>query len=199
LRLLAEPLRGYNCNMSTIARLITAEELFAMPDHGGRCELIDGETMPMAPAGGLHGYVGGILSGRLATHVIAKQLGIVLLAETGFLISRNPDTVLAPDAAFITSAQIASLGVPNGYLPYAPMLVIEVMSPRDTVADVADMMHRWIDAGVKVAWVVDPAGRTVTVHRSHDDIRVLTAKDILTGEQVVPGFECPVAELFANL
>jgi Uma2 family endonuclease len=186
--------------MSTAARLITADELFRLPEDETRwCQLIDGEIVHMAPPGGLHGVVGGELFWRLGSFVRANKLGVVAAAETGFYVSRNPDTVLAPDGAFIRQERVAKVGIPKGYITEAPALAFEIMSPRDAVADVAEKIRRWIDADVELAWVVDPAGRTVTVHRSHDDIRVLTAKDMLTGEHVVPGFECRIAELFANL
>jgi Uma2 family endonuclease len=181
--------------MSTTSRLITAEELFRLPeDETQWCELI----VHMSPPGGMHGVVGGQLIGLLSAHVRSKKLGAVL-AETGFIVARNPDTVLAPDGAFIRRERLQRAGVPKAYFSEAPALVIEVVSPHDTVSEVAAKMGRWLQAGVELAWVVDPFGRTVTVYRAADDIRVLTEKDTLSGGTVVPGFECPVAELFADL
>jgi Uma2 family endonuclease len=191
---------GYNLRMSTAARLITADELFRLPeDETQWCELIEGEVVRMAPPGGVHGIVGGLLTGMLSEFVRARRLGSVVLAETGFIVARNPDTVLAPDGAFIRREQLKHCGIPKAYFTEPPALVIEVMSPGDTISEVAIKMRRWMEAGVEAAWVVDPAGRTVTVYRSVDDIRVLTEKDTLSGESVVPGFECPIAELFVDL
>ncbi len=186
--------------MSTAARLITAEELFRLPEDETRgCELIEGEIVRIAPPGGIHGVVTLEVSSRLASYVRQNNLGVVVAAETGFFIARKPDVVFAPDGAFIRRRRVETLGIPKAYFTEAPALVIEVMSPGDTVSEVALKMRRWMDAGVELAWVVDPAGRTVTVYRSIDDIRVLTEKDMLSGEDVVPGFECPIAELFAAL
>lgn len=186
--------------MSIATRLFTADELFNLPeDETQWCELIEGEIVHMSPPGGMHGVVGGKLMGLLFAHVNTHRLGTVVLSETGFIIGRNPDTVLAPDGAFIRRERILRAGVPKAYFTEAPSLVIEVVSPRDTVSDVAAKMHRWLKAGVEMAWVVDPFGRTVTIYRSADNIRVLTEKDTLSGEDVVAGFECKVAELFADL
>ncbi len=186
--------------MSIATRLITAEQLFQMPeDETQWCELIDGEIVQMSPPGGIHGVVGGVLGHLLGAFVHKHRLGVVLAAETGFIVSRNPDTVLAPDGAFMRRDRLAAAGVPKAYFAEAPALVWEVVSPRDTVSDVADKMRRWLRFGVELAWVVDPIGRTLTVYRAADDIRVLTEKDVLSGEAVVPGFECKVAELFADL
>lgn len=185
--------------MSTAAHLITAEELYALPEEEtGYCELIDGEIIAMTPPGGMHGYVGGVLAGLLAAYVRGKRLGAVL-SEAGVIVSRNPDTVLAPDGAFVTRAQIDRHGIPKAYFTYAPALVIEVVSPRDTASEVTEKMRRWLEAGVELAWVVDPFSRSITVYRALNDINVLTEKDVLSGESVVPGFECPVAELFADI
>jgi Uma2 family endonuclease len=186
--------------MSTAARLITADELFRLPEDETQWrELIEGEIVQMAPPGGVHGVVGGRLTTLLGAYVYNKHLGAVVAGETGFIIARNPDTVLAPDCAFIRREQLKARGIPKAYFTEAPALVIEVMSPGDTVSEVAVKMRRWMTAGVELAWVVNPAGRTVTAYRSTDDISVLTENDVLSGEKVVPGFECSVAELFADL
>jgi Uma2 family endonuclease len=186
--------------MSTAERLITADELLQLPeDETQWCELIDGEIVPMAPPGGIHGFVGGRLMGLLIAHVNAHRLGAVMLAETGFLISRNPDTVLAPDVSFIRRDRLLALGVPRGYFSEAPALVVEVLSPGDRAGKVAMKLRRWFAAGVELAWVVNPAKRTVAVYHSADDVRTLTERDMLTGENVVPGFECSIEALFEGL
>jgi Uma2 family endonuclease len=185
--------------MSTAARLITAEELFRLPeDETQWCELIEGEIVQISPPGGMHAYVGGVLTALLSAHVRGKRLGAVI-GEAGVIVSRDPDTVLAPDGAFVTQEQIAAHGIPEAYFTYPPALVIEVVSPHDTMSEVAAKMRRWLNAGVRLGWVVEPVSRTVTIYRSADDVRILTEKEMLTGEEIVPGFECPVASLFEAL
>ena len=184
--------------MSTALRTMTADELLRMPEDGYRYELIEGELHQMAPPGSQHGFVGQKLGWRLAQYVELNDLGAVS-GETGFLLSRNPDTVRAPDASFLTKEQLTRCGMPVGYYPEAPTLVVEVVSPGDTAEEVDSKVRYWLASGTQLAWVVYPRGRTVTVYRSLDDIHVLTEKDKLTGNSVVPGFECAVADLFSGI
>lgn len=184
--------------MSTAASVTTAEELFRLPDNGGRCELIDGEVVEMAPPGAMHGFVSVRLTSLLSQFVAGKDLGVVF-TETGFITARNPDRVLAPDGAFVRSERIAAIGIPAAYFPEAPSLVIEVVSPSDTVEEVGDKIERWFSGGVQMAWVVDPKRRTVTVYHALERIEVLTAAELLSGGPVIPGFTCRVADLFPSI
>jgi Uma2 family endonuclease len=170
-----------------------------MPDDGYRYELIEGELHQMPLHGSLHGFVGSKVSLRLSQYVQTKKLGAMVAAGTGFLIARDPDTVRAPDIAFVSQEQLARCGIPTGYFPEAPALAVEVVSPGDTAEEVDSKIRGWLAAGAKLAWVVYPGGRTVAVYRALDDIRVLTEKDRLSGDPVVPGFECAVADLFSGI
>lgn len=185
--------------MSTATRQITADELLRMPDDGFRYELIEGELRKMTPAGCEHGFYSSEIAGLMREHVRKKKLGFVFGAETGFRISRNPDTVLAPDASFVRAERIGAIGISKSFFPEAPALVVEVVSPGDTVEEVDDKMRRWITAGAELVWVIHPGSRRVTVYRSLTDVRVLTADDILEGGAVLPGFELRVGDLFAAI
>jgi Uma2 family endonuclease len=167
-----------------------------MPDDGLRHELIRGELTVMTPAGSEHGKIAGSVAILLGAHVRAKQLGEVLVAEPGFLIARNPDTVRAPDVAFISKEHVPASGLPKGYAPFAPDIAVEVLSPSDAQVDVEEKVDQWLKAGAALVWVVNPRGRTVTVHRSGRDPRVLRENDVLGGEEVCPGFSVRVADLF---
>ncbi len=185
--------------MSTLTRILTASDLFQMPNNAYRLELIEGELRPMTPAGSVHGFLTVEISARLREHSHQHKLGGVVGAETGFQIGRNPDTVLAPDVAFIRKERLSVTGIPNAFYPEAPALVVEVVSPSDTAEEVDDKMRRWFAAGVELAWVVYPTGRSVTVYRGLTDIRVLTETDTLEGDGVISGFSCRVGDLFAVL
>lgn len=185
--------------MSTITQITTAAELLRLPRGEYRYELIEGELRTMSPAGFQHGVVAQSLAWRLAKHVQEKGLGRVLAAETGFLLEREPDTVRAPDVAFVSREQLERCGMTTAYYPEAPALAVEVVSPDDSAEAVDSKIRDWLAAGTKIAWVVYPKGRTVTVYRALDDIQVFTENDTLSGESVVPGFECKVADLFAGL
>jgi Uma2 family endonuclease len=177
-------------------KLMTAEELLKLPDNGTRRELIKGEIREMAPAGAKHGRAAMKLASRLDRYAEEHDLGIVLAAETGFRLSREPDTVRAPDLSFVAKGRIPPEGPPDSYWDLAPDLVTEVVSPNDTADYVQEKAQTWLEAGVRLMWVVYPNTRSVVVYESLKEIRVLTPDDRLEGGDVVPGFRCPVAEVF---
>jgi Uma2 family endonuclease len=182
--------------MSTATQLMTADDLWRLPNDGMRHELVKGVLHTMPPAGFEHGVVGINLSTPLDQHVRANRLGIVVAAETGFLIATNPDTVRAPAVGFVRQDRIQATGIPRRYWPGAPDLAVEVVSPSDTVFAVDDKVQEWLTAGARLVWVVNPRQRTVTVHRAGGAPTILTVSDVLDGEQVVPGFSMRVSELF---
>ncbi len=184
--------------MSTEVRLVTAEELERLPNDHMRHELVRGELRTMPPAGGEHGVLVINLSAPLAVHVKGHKLGLVFGAETGFRIAKDPDTVRAPDIAFVRTDRIPAGGVPKSFFPGAPDLAVEIVSPGDTHDEVEEKVQEWLDAGTTQVWVVSPKRRTVTVHRSATDITILTEKDDLSGGPLLPGFSCPVSEIFAR-
>ena len=185
--------------MSTQTKPVTAEKLLEMPDDGTRRELVRGGLKKMAPAGNRHGYVAGEVFGELRSYVKANELGRTYAAETGFKIASNPDTVLAPDAAFLSYERLGETGEVGGYWPGAPDLVVEVVSPNDRHSEVLDKVLSWLEAGCRMVLVADPERRTITVYRSREDIRILTsaAGDVVDGADIVPGWRLPVAEIFA--
>lgn len=174
----------------------TARELFELPDDGKRYELVEGELREMAPAGARHGSVAITLAILLGQYVRENRLGMMLAAETGFRISRNPDTVRAPDVSFVARERVPPDGPPEGYWELAPDLAVEVVSPNDTAADVQSKVQMWLESGVHLVWVVYPDTRSVVAYESLKEVSVLTDRDALSGGEVVPGFESPVAGIF---
>ena len=175
--------------------LTTAEALLQMPRDGVRRELVDGELRTMAPAGYVHGRVAVRVAHLLMKFVEQERLGDVLGAETGFRLSRDPDTVRAPDAAFVAAARIPEGAAARGFAEMAPDLVVEVVSPSDRATDVLDKAQAWLAAGVRIVWVLYPDQRLAIVydgaavaHRGVDDV--------LDGGEVLPGLQLPVADLF---
>jgi Uma2 family endonuclease len=182
--------------MSTTHTLTTADELLVMPDDGFRYELIRGEIRRMPPAGSEHGAVVVNIAVVVAQFVKAHGLGVVFGAETGFKIASEPDTVRAPDLAFVRRERIPEGGIPRGFWPGAPDLAVEVVSPGDTYTEVEEKVHDWLNAGTRMVLVLNPRTRTVTIYLSHTDVVRLTEADTLDGGEVLPGFSCRVAELF---
>jgi Uma2 family endonuclease len=184
--------------MTTTTAPMTAEELLRRPDDGFRYELIRGELIQMSPSGSEHVVIIAELAARLRNQVKANKLGIVFGAEGGFLIGRDPDTVRAPDIAFVRRERIPADGIPKGYWPGAPDLAVEVLSPGDRVSEVDEKVGMWLAAGTLMVWVVNPRWRSVTIYRSAREIRVLTEDEMLDGADVVPGFRCPVRDIFTD-
>jgi Uma2 family endonuclease len=185
--------------MSTTPTLATADELFRLPDDGFRYELVRGEVRRMPPAGSEHGAVAINVAVVIDQFVRAHSLGVVFGAETGFKIASDPDTVRAPDLAFVRRERIPEGGIPKEFWPGAPDLAVEVISPSDTYAEVEEKVNDWLDAGTRLVLVLNPRSRTATVHTSRMNVMRLTEADLLTGGEVLPGFTCRVAELCTSL
>ncbi len=181
--------RAYLPNMSRPA-LMTADDLLHVRIPDKRVELVKGVLVVREPAGGRHGRVSMELARHLANHVDAQRLGTVYAAETGFTLARHPDTVRAPDIAFVRRERLPD-PEPTGFPDLAPDLVAEVLSsdrPGDVLTKVAD----WLSAGTRFVWVIDPDRRMARVYRSDGSETLVTAGQALDGEDVVPGFSCPL-------
>lgn len=179
--------------MSVETKLMTADELLAMPDDGAhRYELVRGELITMSPAGARHGAIAARLLRSLANHVAKNQLGEVYPSDTGFVISSTPDTVRAPDVAFVTAARVADT---PAYFPGAPDLAIEVVSPNDTFREIETKVREYLSAGTRLVIVVEPSLRVAKMRTRHGTAE-LTIDDTLTGGDVVPGWSLPLRDLF---
>jgi Uma2 family endonuclease len=183
--------------MAVVRQQVTADELLHMPDDGFRYELVKGELRRMNPAGSVHGRVTMSVAWRLARYVEENQLGTVYASETGFRLASDPDTVRAPDVAFVSRARVEMVGEVEGFWPEPPDLAVEVVSPGDSYAEVEEKVFAWLGAGTKMVVVVNPRQRSATVYKSPTDITALAEADVLHGGDVVPGFELAVGEIFA--
>ena len=183
-----------------VAHPVTAEELAEVVarDDEHRYELVAGELEMMSPAKPRHGRIVGRLTGPLQTYVRARRLGEVYGAETGFLLGRNPDTVRGPDVAFVRRERVAQVGDTDDWWPGAPDLAAEVLSPDDSYSKVRQKVGLWLSGGARLVLVVDPRRRIVEVHHPGEPLRELTEGDTIDGEDVVPGWRLPVAELFTT-
>lgn len=182
--------------MTTEIQSTTADELLRLPDDGKRRELVLGEVLEMTPAAFEHGRVTVAITLPLGQYVRDNGLGVVCAAETGFRLTENPDTVRAPDVAFVAQDRLALAQGKRGYFPGAPDLAVEVISPGDAYAEVEAKVDDWLAAGCRMVVVVNPHNRTLKVYRSVTDLTVLTADGTFDGGDVLPGFRLPVAQLF---
>lgn len=176
---------------------LTATELLELQPLHVRSELVQGRLLVREPGGYQHGKLSMRIGAALHAWVAPRQLGDVVGAETGFTLRRNPDTVRAADAAFISAARVPQEdGV--GFADLAPDLVVEVLSPSDRASDVRSKVAEWIAAGARLVWVIDPPRRSAVVHRNDGSSSSLAAAGQLDGEAVLPGFTLPLRPLFED-
>jgi Uma2 family endonuclease len=168
-----------------------------MPEHGGHSELIEGQLRMMEPGNFEHGRVAATAGWLLSVHVHATGSGVTLAAETGFILASDPDTVRAPDAAFVSQARVDEVGITERFWPGgAPDLAIEVISPNDRFPYVRAKALNWLEAGASAVLVLDPNARSATVYRPGDDIQSYT-EGTLDLSDAVPGWQVAVADFFA--
>lgn len=176
------------------AALLTAEELLDIEIPGKWTELVRGHLVVREPPSTYHGVVSANLAGIVREFVRRHRLGVVCGQDTGFKIRSNPDTVRAPDMGFVARDRTSAIPR-HGYAPIAPDLVAEVVSHGDRPGEQLAKVGDWLDAGVRLVWVVDPAREEAHVHRPDGSITILRKGDALDGEDVLPGFRCAIAEI----
>lgn len=181
--------------ITPIAEIMTAEQLERVHLPGKSTELVRGRLVVREPPDTYHGKIAGRLIIRVGAFVEAHQLGEVFGQDTGFKIATNPDTVRAPDLAFVARDRL-SLVARRGYAPVAPDIVAEILSPDNRPGEVITKIGEWLSAGVKLAWVLDPDRRTAHVHRPDGGLSLVEVDGALEGETVLPGLRCPLKSLF---
>lgn len=177
-----------------VNRLITADELLAMPENDCRYELVRGELITLPIEGAMHGSVGSRFNRRLGAFVEARDLGEVFI-RTGFILATDPDTVRGPDVAFVSKARLYD-DMSEGYFPFAPDLAVEVASPNDGYAEVDDKAAEYLAAGTGLVVVVDPGAGAITKHYARGGIERLGEGDMLALDDIIADFECAAAEIF---
>ncbi len=177
---------------------MTAEELWEMPEAPDRrYELVDGELIEVPGATGLHALIVGQLFLLLQAFARDSDLGVAFPDGAAFILRRGPDHVRIPDVSFISWDRVPAEGVPGeGYMPVAPDLAVEIVSPGDQADDIHDKVRQYLESGVRLVWVLWPKTGTVSVHVPGGASRELGPEDELDGGQVLPGFRVRVSELF---
>lgn len=183
--------------MSTVEAIrCTPEDLLKMPD-GKLYELVDGQLVERS-MGSESDWIGLELNYRIRDYLQTNPIGQTFGPTASFQCFRHDrKQVRKPDGSFIAAGRLQGSRIPKGHIRIAPDLAIEVISPNDSYYVVDAKVHEYLDAGVRLVWVVNPDNRTIKVFR-HDDPRPveLTVNDRVDGGDVLPGFSCPVVELF---
>lgn len=174
---------------------LTATEFEATPVGNGHFELVAGELIEMAAAGGQHGALGVRFIVRLGAFVEDRGLGTVYGPDTGFVMQENPDTVLVPDVAFVRASRLIPEVEQTGFVRVIPDLVFEIVSPDDTRREVASKVALYLAVGVKLIIVADPKTMTFVVHRPGEPSHILKEEDVFTAGDLVPGFSVRVGDI----
>ena len=179
--------------------VMTVEEFLALPDTVEKLELVRGEVRVTPPPGGPHGLAGANLVFALTTYVRQHHLGQVFGDGLGYELTRIPHTVRAPDASFVRNDRLPPNGIEAGLLKMGPDLAVEVLSPSETASSLEEKLHDYTIAGTPLIWVVDPERRTIMTVAADAPVSWLFEGDMLDGGVVIPGFTCPVAEVFHGI
>lgn len=191
-----DTLAPWGASMPEPQRIMTADELLHDTAYEKGYELVQGRLIKMSPTGGIHGFIVGDATRIIGEFVAANQLGRICGAETGFLISRNPDTVLAPDIAFVQASRVPTGPTAEGFLPLAPDLAVEVASPDQYRPKMAAKARDWLAAGVSMVWIFWPKRKEIDVWQPGQPMVTRKATDTLDGGSVLPGFQHPVSGFF---
>ena len=174
------------------AKLLTADDLMRLSSQGVRGELIRGVLYETMPTGRRHGKILAKLTTRMTSFVEQRALGSVEVGDVGVWLEREPDTVRAPDIAFFSPEKDPPEEIAARYAEVVPDLLVEIVSPNDTPREVREKAEVWLG----FVWVVNPETRTIDVHRRGLPITTLTEQDVLDGLDILPGFTCPVSDIF---
>lgn len=185
---------------ATLPKLMTAVELEELPSmmdgNDYRYELIRGELKILSLNEPVHGIITARITMLVGQYKKSFDLGLFCVA-TGFIVERDPDTVLGADVAFISHNRLAAIENFDNFIPFAPDLAIEVLNSTDAVEAIHEKVALYFAAGSKALWIFYPKRRTVAVYASPTDVRILTEADTLDGGDVLPGFQLSLAKLYA--
>jgi Uma2 family endonuclease len=175
---------------------MTPDEFFRFSSEEGSFELIRGEVIQLPPTGGEHGAVGGDTYSVLREFVKAHDLGVVLIGETGYILERDPYTVRAPDVSFLSKSRLVDGKPPRSFIPGAPDLAVEILSPSDALPSAEAKARMYLRAGGQTVWILNPVDQTLRIYRNGEETQVRGPNDEADAEPALPGFRCPVARLF---
>jgi Uma2 family endonuclease len=176
-------------------RVLTAEELWRLPDNGKRRALVRGEVIETMPPGGQHGMIALALGSHLERWARSGPGGCVGV-ESGFILARHPDTVRGPDVFYVRAERLPPGGIPESYWEIAPDVAVEIVSPSESAADVREKVRDYLAAGTALVWVIYPRTQEVIAHTPDGLARTFSRHDVLAHFEILPEFTCALAELF---
>lgn len=195
------PSPAINLTESQISRHsqnLTDKDFMALPD-GNRYEFVNGEAIEMGNSGAKHGYVCSLLVMALMNYVLPNKLGVILDSSTAFKMKNGNKR--SPDISFVVKERLQGLDdLPDGFLEGAPDLAIEILSPGNTVEEMDTKLVEYFENGARLVWIVNLKQHYILVYRcDREPDRLLKSIDAIDGEDVIPGFTFPIANLFQKL
>lgn len=186
--------------MATVpTRLMTADEFLRMPDDGNSYELVEGKQVRVCPASVLSSTVAMTIGGLLSVFVRRHGLGKVGGADWGAKLAVNPDTVRAPDVAFVRRERLREGRLTRGFFAGAPDLVVEVLSPSDRYRNVTRKVQEYLAAGASLVWIIDPEDRSAVVYRADGTVQTYGEDGVLDGSDLLPGFTLSLTEIWEDV
>ncbi len=183
--------------MSVKQHLVTAEELWEMPEVPGKTfELVDGEVVEVSPSNDLHHAIVENVYDVLRDHVRQHNLGLVRFDGLAYVIKRGPDQVRVPDASFVAWDRVPEGRPSERFWQGAPTIAVEVVSPTDRANDIQDRVQDYLEAGTRQVWVLWPHRRSLTVHDADSGVAQFATEATLDGGDILPGFSVTVGDLF---
>jgi Uma2 family endonuclease len=181
------------------SKVWTDEEFIALSRDGHRYEIVNGELIDMGNSGAKHGNTCSDLMIVLGSHVRLNKLGVMFDSSTAFKMKNGNKR--SPDISFFAKERLQGLTeLPDGFLEGAPDLAIEVLSPTNIIEEIETKIVEYFENDARLVWVINPRSHYILTYRSaQEPDRLLKSSDSLDGEDVVPGFTFPVADLFQKL
>lgn len=188
--------------MAVLEKLYTVNDLWELShrdtgDEDKQYELDEGVLIEMSPTGDGHGIVAAELLRLIANHVDANDLGDITAAETGFILSTDPDIVRAPDVGFVEKNRVKP--ITGKYYAIAPDMAVEVVSPGDRASQIRRKAAQYLKAGTRLIWFVYPDSKLVDIYRPGKPTATIEIDGELDGEDVLPGFRLSVKDVFKKL
>jgi Uma2 family endonuclease len=180
--------------IATAPERLTVADLDYLPDDGCRYELREGELIRMSPSKRRHARSAGRLVMHLSAYLLKHPLGEISIAEGGFRAGPE-ETIVCPDVAYVSDERAATVPL-DDYYPFAPDIAVEVWSPDNTEQEMKDKAAGYLAHGGRLVWLLHPREKTVRVYRPGVPAHTLQGRDLLTGEDVLPGFSVSVSLLF---
>jgi len=178
---------------------MTVDDLLRLPDDGNRYELSRGKLIVLSLASYWSSMIAAAIATKVGTFVLEHRLGVVAGADGGMLLEQDPDTLRAPDVSFVRRDRIPADIRWGGFIPVAPDLAVEVLSPSDRMIEVNRKIRDYLLAGTRLVWVVDPDDRSALVYHPDRPVEIVGPDGTLDGEDVLPGFSLVLAELWSEL